>query len=159
MRSLPIFLAWVSTWRYRLNRAATPTVSRSLLTPLPWTVVCNTAQPFCQYRAAPCVGQLQAPRSGGSLCALEPTPERGLVHVVREDPLAVDLDDGNQLAVGGLELRVPVDGDLLELEPELLTKRPHLRQRPLTEVAVGRVVDRDLRHRFRCRLQDVRATP
>ena len=29
MRSWPIFLAWVSTRRYWLSRAATPTVSRS----------------------------------------------------------------------------------------------------------------------------------
>src|SRR5712691_4480134 len=29
MRSLPIFFAWVSTWRYRERRAATPTVKRS----------------------------------------------------------------------------------------------------------------------------------
>ena len=31
IRSLPIFFAWVSTWRYRLRRAATPTVSRSFV--------------------------------------------------------------------------------------------------------------------------------
>jgi hypothetical protein len=76
------------------------------------------------------------------LCGLEPAAEGGLVHVVGEGPLAVDLDHGDQLAVGGLELRVAVDRQLLELELELLTESPHLCQRTLAEVAIGRVVDR-----------------
>jgi hypothetical protein len=93
------------------------------------------------------------------LCGLEATPESGLVHVVREGPLAVDLDDGDQLAVGRLELRVAVDGDLLELERELFAERPNLRQRTFAKMAVGRVVDDDSRRPLRCRSQDVRAPP
>ena len=77
------------------------------------------------------------------MCGFEAAAEGGFVHVVREDPLAVDLDDRDQLAVGGLELWVAVDRDLLELELELLAKRPDLCQRTLAEVAVGRVVDDD----------------
>jgi hypothetical protein len=46
----------------------------------------------------------------------EPPAERFGVHVVREDPFAVDLDDGQPFAVAGLELRVAGDVDLLELE-------------------------------------------
>ena len=76
------------------------------------------------------------------MCGLEATTEGGLVHVVREGPLAVDLDDGDQLAVGRLELRVAVDRDLLELEPELVMERPDLRQRTLAEMALGAVKDR-----------------
>jgi hypothetical protein len=77
------------------------------------------------------------------LCGLEPPPERRLVHVVGEDPLAVDLDDGDQLAVGRLELWVAVDRDLLQLEPELVAERPDLRERTLAEVAPGTVINRD----------------
>ena len=77
------------------------------------------------------------------MCGFKAAAEGGLVHVVGECPLAVHLDDGDQLAVRGLELRVAVDGDLLELEPELVMERPDLRQRTLAEVAVGRVVDDD----------------
>ena len=76
------------------------------------------------------------------MCGSQPPAEGGLVHVVREGPLAVDRDDGDQLAVGGLELGVAVDGDLLELELELLVEYAHLRERTLTEVAVGAVKDR-----------------
>jgi hypothetical protein len=87
------------------------------------------------------------------LCGFEAAAEGGLVHVVGERPLAVDLDDGDQLAVGDLEFRVAVDGDLLELEPELLAERPDLGQRTLTEVAVGAVKDRHsdgLRYVIQC---------
>jgi len=77
------------------------------------------------------------------LCGFEAAAEGGFVHVVGECPLAVDLDDGDQLAVGSLELGVAVDGDLLELELELLAEPPDLGQRTLAEVAIGRVVDED----------------
>jgi len=76
------------------------------------------------------------------LCGFEAAAEGGFVHVVGERPLAVDLDDRDQLAVRGLELRVAVDGDLLELEPELVMERPDLRQRTLAEMALGAVKDR-----------------
>jgi hypothetical protein len=37
--SLPIFLAWLRTWRYLLRRAATPTVKRSgTFSPYGWFV-------------------------------------------------------------------------------------------------------------------------
>jgi len=81
------------------------------------------------------------------LCGFEAAAEGGLVHVVGERPLAVDLDDGDQLAVGDLELRVAVDGDLLELEPKLLAERPDLGQGTLAEVTLRCVIDGDSRDR------------
>ena len=75
------------------------------------------------------------------MCGREPAPESLLVDVIREDLLAVDLDDRDQLAVARLELRVAVDRDLLELELELVAEGPHLRERPLAEVAALGVVD------------------
>jgi hypothetical protein len=77
------------------------------------------------------------------LCGFEAAPKRSLVHVVGEDALAVDLDDGDQLAVGRLELRIAIDRDLLELEAQLVPERPHLCQRSLAEVATHAVVERD----------------
>ena len=47
-------------------------------------------------------------------------PQRIGRYEVDERPLSVDLDDGNQLAKARLELGVPVDRHLLELEPELV---------------------------------------
>jgi hypothetical protein len=44
--------------------------------------------------------------------------ERGLVHVVDERLLAVDLDHGKQHPVAPLELLVAVDVDNVELEAE-----------------------------------------
>jgi hypothetical protein len=76
------------------------------------------------------------------LCGFQAAAEGGFVHVVGECPLAVDLDDGDQLAIGSLELEVAVDGDLLELELELLAEPPNLGQRTLAEVALGAVKDR-----------------
>jgi hypothetical protein len=57
--------------------------------------------------------------------------------------LAVDLDDRDQLAVTRLELRIPVDRDLLELELELLAQPGERRSSPLAEMAVRRVVEPD----------------
>ena len=65
------------------------------------------------------------------------------MHVVGERALAVDLDDGDQLAVARLQLGVAVDRDLLELEPELALKLSDRRPRALAEVAVARVVEDD----------------
>jgi hypothetical protein len=67
------------------------------------------------------------------------------VYVVGEDALAVDLDDGDQLAIAGLERRVAVDRHLFELEPELVPQGTHLAERPLAEVAALRRVDGDPR--------------
>jgi hypothetical protein len=64
--------------------------------------------------------------------------------VVREAAPSVDLDDGEPLAVLGLQRRVAGDVDLAEPEPEVGLEGPHLRQRPLAEVAAVRVVDDDV---------------
>jgi hypothetical protein len=92
-------------------------------------------------RLTSCVGQLQSPCSPPSLC--EPPTERIGVHVVREDPLAVDLDHGQPLAVARLELRLAGDVDLLELERLLAAQLGQLRSRTLTQMAVGSVVEGD----------------
>jgi hypothetical protein len=65
------------------------------------------------------------------------------VHVVREDPLSVDLDHGQPLAVARLELRLAGDVDLLELEGLLAAELGQLRSRALAEMAVGSVVEGD----------------
>jgi hypothetical protein len=69
--------------------------------------------------------------------------ERVRVDVVGEDPLAVDLDDREPLAVAGLELRVAGDVDLLEREAELGAELLELLARPVAEVAALCVVERD----------------
>ena len=65
------------------------------------------------------------------------------MHVVREDPLAVDLDHGQPLAVARLELRIAGDVDFLELEGLLPAQLGELRSRALAEMAVGSVVEGD----------------
>jgi hypothetical protein len=78
------------------------------------------------------------------LCSRELAPKRLGLNVVGADPLAVDLDDGNQLAVARLELGVAVDHDLGELEPELVAKLDELGLRQLAKVApLGLVEDDD----------------
>jgi hypothetical protein len=69
------------------------------------------------------------------LCRRELAPERLRLDVVRADALAVDLDDRNQLAVTGLERRIVVDRNAVELEPELPRERDELLLRPLAKVA------------------------
>jgi hypothetical protein len=63
--------------------------------------------------------------------------------VVNEGPHAVDLHDGQPLAIARLELGVTADIDLLEVKPELLPQRRHLRPCTLAEVASLRVVEPD----------------
>ena len=63
--------------------------------------------------------------------------------VVGEDPLAVDLDDGQPLAVTGLELGVARDVHLLEREAELGAELLELLARPVAEVAALCVIERD----------------
>jgi len=65
------------------------------------------------------------------------------VDVVGEDPLAVDLDDGQPFAVTGLELRVARDVHLLEREAELGAELLELLARPVAEVAALCVIERD----------------
>ena len=77
------------------------------------------------------------------MCGRQPSPEGGLVDVVGEHLLAVDLDDRDQLAIRRLELRIAVDRDLAELEPQLVSPAAHLGERPLAEMAPGGVKDRN----------------
>ena len=63
--------------------------------------------------------------------------------VVREGALAVDLDDGQPLAVALLQLGHAGDVDLLELEILLRAQLGQYGPRTLAQVAVGRVVEGD----------------
>ena len=80
------------------------------------------------------------------------------MHVVREDPLAVDLDHGQPLAVAGLELGIAGDVDLLELEVLLAAQLGQLRSRALAEMAVGGVVEGDPDYGYRPRVVVASAT-
>jgi len=71
-------------------------------------------------------------------------PERGRVDVVHKGPLARDLDDGKPFAVARLELGVPLDVHLVEVEAQLRPRLLERRARPLAEVAALRVVEDDL---------------
>ncbi len=83
-----------------------------------------------------CVRELQSPCSTPSLCDL--APERVLVHVVRERPHAVDLDDRQPLAVAGFEVGIGRDVHLVEpILTELGDERP---ARSLAQVAPARGV-------------------
>jgi len=73
------------------------------------------------------------------LCEL--APQRIGRHEVDERPLAVDLDDGNQLAKARLELGVPVDRHLLELEPELVAGSQDGLASALAEMTPSRAVE------------------
>ena len=92
-------------------------------------------------QVAPCVCQLQSTALRLSLCDLP--AERVRRHEVRECPLAVDLDDGQQLAVTGLQLRIAVDRNLFELEAELLSKLEESRPRLLAEMAADGAIEAD----------------
>jgi hypothetical protein len=76
----------------------------------------------------------------------EPAAEAVRIDVVDERALAVDLDNRQPLAVARLEPVVARDVDLGELEAELVLERADGRARPLAEVAVLRVVQRDARY-------------
>jgi hypothetical protein len=79
----------------------------------------------------------------------ELAPERRLVHVVDEGSLAVDLDDRQPLAVARLQVGIPVDGDLLVVEPELGVQTRELPLRSFAQVAARCVVEGDARDRDR----------
>src|SRR3954468_13642387 len=68
------------------------------------------------------------------------------MHVVREEPLAVELDDREQLPVLSLRHGVAPDVDLSHLDAELLPEQLELRARPFAQVAPVGVVERDDRH-------------
>src|SRR5829696_4237852 len=137
MRSLPILRACVRTCRYRLSRAATPTVSLS-----PTTGACVVAcdiPAIVPARFTPCAGSSW----GLGLCAQFAT-ERLLRNVVDERLGAVDLHGGKQLTVPLLELGVAGDVHLAELEGELRSKALQCGASTLAQVTARRVVEGDL---------------
>ena len=67
--------------------------------------------------------------------------QRSRVDVVHERAVAVDLHDGEPLAVAGLQVRLARDVDLLELEPELVPRSRNRLASPLAEVAPRRVIE------------------
>jgi hypothetical protein len=68
------------------------------------------------------------------------------LHVVREASPAVDLYDGDPLAIVGFEFVIAADVDLHELEPELVTEGTHLLERALTQVTADSVIHDDADH-------------
>src|SRR5215475_12508658 len=126
----PIFRACVSTWRYRDRRAATPTFKRSATRPPSFDFV----TPF----------SVLASPSGARLCN-RPAQRVG-VHVVDETAPAVDLDHRDPLPVGGLELVVAVDRDLLQLEAEFVAGRGDDAPGRLAEVAARSGEEDDFRY-------------
>src|SRR5262249_29206409 len=133
IRSLPIFRDCVSTWRYRDSRAATPTVKRSA-TELLGSEACNNGGSCISH------GQSRvAVRSCVTLCR-NFAAECGLVDVVDESAVAVDLHHREPLAVRGFEVRVAADVDFLQLERQLGVDAGDDVPRSLAEVATGGVV-------------------
>ena len=63
--------------------------------------------------------------------------------MVREAPPPADLDDGNPLAILGLELGHAVDRHLAQLETELIPRGEHDAAGCLTEMAARRGVEND----------------
>jgi hypothetical protein len=88
----------------------------------------------------------------------EPAAEAVRIDVVDKRALAVDLHDRQPLAVARLERGVAGDVDLGELESELVLERADGPARPLAEVAVGSVVQRDARYGYRPRVIVASAT-
>jgi hypothetical protein len=66
------------------------------------------------------------------------------MYVVREASAPRYLDDGNPLAILPLELRIAVDRDLAQGEPELVARRVHDAAGCLAKMAARRAVERDL---------------
>jgi hypothetical protein len=75
------------------------------------------------------------------LCARSPS-KRGVVDVIDERALAVDLDDRQPFAVPGLERRIAGDVDLPKRDAAVSEHRPG----SLAEVAAGRVEEDDVRY-------------
>src|SRR3954454_2772547 len=149
MRSLPIFFACVSTWRYRDSRAATPTVTRFSAKPAPSLEDCDMHEPLCPKALRRASGSHKR-GSRASACAAgagmsgrgELPPEGCLVDEVDEGALALDLDDGKPLAVPLLELVDPGDVHLLERERHVLAHAHDHLAGALAERAVARVEER-----------------
>ena len=84
------------------------------------------------------------PRQEPSAAGFQPLPQRLRLDEVGEGALAVDLDDRDRLAVGGLELGDAGDVDPLEVAgADLLDDL----ERPLAEVAAVGEEERDSRDR------------
>ena len=66
------------------------------------------------------------------------------LQVIGETPPSVDLDDGQPLAIRGLQSVVAADVDLAQRVAELGLQVPQPSDRDLAEVAPLRVVDDDL---------------
>src|SRR6188474_2619733 len=88
IRSLPIFLACVRTWRYLLRRAATPTVRRSVTCWSPCRVFVTKRHDSAYGRPG------LAART--ALRGAEPLAKRVGVDEVRERLFAVDLHHGKE---------------------------------------------------------------
>jgi hypothetical protein len=71
------------------------------------------------------------------------------IHVIDESTLAVDLDDRQPLAILRLEPRIPADVDLLEFEVCFFADLFENRARAFAEVAALRVIQDDLRDKYR----------
>src|SRR3954452_18612037 len=141
MRSLPIFFACVSTCRYRLRRAATPTVSRSA------TGSSREFVTVAREATSPAFSLSQLLRSrwiDPTLCSREGARERAREDVVSRDLLSVDLHHRDALAVALLELADAVDLHLLQLEAEIAGEAHELRPRVLAQVACGPAIEHDL---------------
>ena len=65
------------------------------------------------------------------------------MHVVREAPPPVDLEDRDPLSVLGLETGIAVDRDLLQLEAELVLRRADDAAGRLAQMAAGGRVEDD----------------
>ena len=89
---------------------------------------------------------------------MQPPAKRFGLDVVDEQPLPVELDDGQPLAVARLEIGVAVDRDLLDLEAELGAQLRELRPGPLAERAALRVIERDDVYGYRPRVIVASAT-
>ena len=70
-------------------------------------------------------------------------------HVVDKSALAVDLYDRKPLPILRLEARIPADVDLVELEVSLFADLFEDRARAFAEVAALRVIQDDLKDRYR----------
>ena len=73
------------------------------------------------------------------MCEL--APQRIGRNEVDERPLAVDLDDRNQLSIARLQLGIPVDRHLLELELELVAGSQDGLASALAEMTPSRPVE------------------
>ena len=71
------------------------------------------------------------------------------IHVIDESALAVDLHNRKPLAILRLEPRIPADVDLFELEVGLFADLLENRTRTFAEVAALRVIQDDLRDKYR----------